>query len=104
MSPKISKEQEKMQTLMVKFTDIQTMRDRILGDSTTISNDLKKMLAIRKATSPEVLMKNIRSISSFLENFNRMIENLGTKLGSLAGQIDKIRNDTEKITFKLKSV
>ncbi len=103
MAPKQSKEQEKMVELETKFQDIATMRDRILGDSTQISNDLKKMLKIRKVASPEALEKNIKSISSFLENFNRMIENLSTKLGSLAGQIDKIKMNIEQITATAKS-
>ena len=102
MSPK--KEEDKMKDLSVKFQDITVMRDRILGDSTQISNDLKKMLQLRKAASPEALEKNIKSISSFLENFNRMIENLSVKLGSLAGQIDGIKSNIEKITSTAKSI
>ena len=104
MAPKQSKEQEKMVDLETKFKDISVMRDRILGDSTQISNDLKKMLKMRKAASPEALEKSIKSISSFLENFNRMIENLSSKLGSLAGQVDKIKMNIEQITSTAKTI
>ena len=93
-----------MDDLVKKFDEIAIMRDRILGDSTTISNDLKKMLAIRKASSPQALEQSIKSISSFLENFNRMIENLGTKLGTLAGQIDGIKVNIERITSTAQSI
>jgi len=104
MSKKIAAEQERLNKIGTKFTDIKAMRERIIGDSTIIGGDLKKMLTQRKAMSPETMTKNIKSISSFLDNFNRMVASLGTKLDSLATQLNEVNEKTKKIAETTKSI
>ena len=98
MSKKLGKDEEKLTNLEGKFQDIKAIRDKIIAESTDISNVLKKNLAQRKAMSPEILTNNIKSISSFLDNFNRMIVGLGTKLASLGTQLQKTKEMGDQIT------
>ena len=100
----MTKEEEKLNELGSKFIDITALRDKIIGESTEIANILKKNLAQRKAMSPEMLTKNIKSISSFLENFNRMIVGLSTKLGSLGAQLNKTKEMADQIISSAKII
>ena len=104
MSKKLGKDEQRLQNLEQKFTDIKAIRERIIAESTDISNVLKNQLARKKAMSPDVLTKNIKSISSFLDNFNRMIMNLSTKLGSLTQQLQKTKQMGDQITAVTKSL
>jgi len=92
---------EKIAELEVKFEDIKGLRDKIIGESTEIGNTLKNHLQQKKAASPEALTKNIKSISSFLENFSKMMTNLSTKVGTLANQIDGIKEKLNTVQSKV---
>lgn len=104
MSKKLGKDDEKLEGLNGKFQDIKAIRDKIIAESTDIANVLKKTLAQKKAMSPDTLTKNIKSISSFLDNFNRMIVNLSTKLSSLSTQLQKTRQMGEQIVAVAKTL
>ena len=100
----MNKEDEKMKTLNKKFTDIKGIREKIIGEASGIEKKKKKDLSQKKAVSPQVMQKNLKSISSFLENFTRMIQNLNGKVETLVGEVDKIKSNLGKIESNLRSV
>lgn len=98
------KENEKIAALETKFSDIKAIREKILGDAAYTGKLLKQMYSQRKALSPEGMVKNIKSISSFLENFTRMISSMGTKLNTLSESVETLKNNMEKIEAASKSL
>ena len=88
---------DKLNFLDTKFADIKALREKVIEESTDIGNVLKQYYAQRKAASPEILVKNVKSISSFLENFSRMMQNLNTKLSSITEDINKIKSNLDAI-------
>ncbi|MHA1293212.1 MAG: hypothetical protein ACTSQJ_11160 [Promethearchaeota archaeon] len=99
----MSKNEEKINMLTEKFSNIKAIRERIIGDASNIGQSLKQYLAQRKALSPEGMVKNIKSITSFLENFARMMQNLGSKLNTLTGALKKIKDNLDKIQMSAKA-
>ena len=93
----MGKEEERLEGLNNKFADIKTIRERIIGEATEISNALKKNQAQRKLLSPDGMVKNLKSISSFLDNFSRM-------MGSLSQKVETLGLDTYKIVEKAKTI
>ena len=93
----MGKDEERLEGLNNKFEDIKTIRDRIIAESTDVANALKKTHAQRKMLSPEGMVKNLKSISSFLDNFGRMMSSLSQKVEALA-------LDTYKIDEKAKQI
>ena len=93
----MSKDVEKLQLLNTKFIDIQGIRDKIISEATDIASVLKKDLQAKKAASPEVMEKNLKSLSSFLENFSRMIQNLSGKVAELTANVDEVKNKLNKV-------
>ncbi|MGQ4874577.1 MAG: hypothetical protein ACP6IY_10965 [Promethearchaeia archaeon] len=95
---------DKMAILNNKFNDIKGLRDRVISDTNDIANILKKQLAARKALSPDVMVKNFKSITSFLDNFSKMMVNLSSKIGTLSNQIKGISDKLNTIQTTLKSI
>ncbi len=95
---------EKLNNLNVKFEDIKNLKEHIIGESGGIALMLKNMLDQKKAVSPEGMTKNLKSISSFLENFMRMVQSLSAKIASLTDQMNKIRESVSKIHSELSTL
>ncbi|MFO8020265.1 MAG: hypothetical protein R6U96_16695 [Promethearchaeia archaeon] len=97
MGSKKIKDQEKIDALEKKFDDIKGIREKILGESGEVATTLKNYYKRRKAVSPEKMEQNIKSISNFLENFTRMMENINSKVNAVAEQIKEVNEKQEQV-------
>ncbi len=100
----MSKDPDKMNSLITKFVDIKAIREKIIVEAGEIGAVLKKDLAQKKAASPEVMNKNLKSLSSFLENFSRMIQNLSSKITGLTSEIEIVKGNLDKTSAGLLSM
>ncbi len=94
---------EKFASLNTKFEDIKKLKEHIVGETGGIAVLLKNVLDQKKAVSPEGMTKNLKSISSFLENFMRMVQSLSAKIASLTDQMNKIKDSVSQIQSELES-
>ncbi|MGV9172289.1 MAG: hypothetical protein ACOC44_00805 [Promethearchaeia archaeon] len=97
MGSKKIKDQEKIDALNNKFSDIKAIREKILGQSGEVATKLKNYYKQRKAVSPEKMTQNLKSISSFLENFTRMVKNINSKVDAITEQIKDVDEKQKKI-------
>lgn len=104
MGKKKAIKDEKMATLEKKFGDIKGIRKKILGEAGDVAGSLKEYYKQRSAVSPDKMNQNLKSISSFLENFTRMMKNISSKIDSISQAINEINEKQEQIGSAAKSL